>query len=108
MTDTHWCRDCGMVQSQCTCTTPDLTPATVRVIATVEVCDDCMFVNVNGEVSPDRPADAPPVWGKLSGADAVHDCADCTSGDSHAFRFVDCDACGDAVNTVHTMAIFKW
>lgn len=77
---------------------------TVKIIATIDVCDDCLLVHANGETGgePDREP-----WGELPGADVAIDCPD--DGEECGFSWSQCDACGtDLGGTRHPMAVFSW
>jgi len=80
---------------------------------TMWVCTDCLFAEVNGEFSPDRPADLPEVWALEMNTDvtpgltwdehddpagceaAFNDGTDQCSCETREFSSASCDACGD-------------
>lgn len=76
---------------------------------TLWVCTDCVMQHANGEHSPDRPADYPPVWSKMMSADvtlgmvAAEHASDCDpveraeqgcSCETITFSNGTCEACG--------------
>lgn len=77
---------------------------TEEIVCEIGVCQDCMILHANGDVSPDRPVDLPALWSLLrfgesvtmggehnEGCDGTEDC-DC--GDL-GFRQTSRDGCGD-------------
>src|SRR5215216_2320849 len=79
------------------------------IICDLSVCVDCMLDHANGEVSPDRPSDLPPVWGAIEpgysvtmGGEHNEECAnfpewqgeECDCEDL-GFRTSACEGCGD-------------
>jgi hypothetical protein len=75
-----------------------------KIVAELELCDNCMIAAVNGDMSG-VPDGAPEPLHKLDTM-VVHACPDCTTGDSHATRPTTCPGCGDEVDTVHGFVIF--
>lgn len=76
--------------------------------AQVWACQDCMIAYANGDISPDRPADLPPVLGLVDRPDRVSmggthsdQCGEddraegCDCGDG-GFMQSSCDLCGDS------------
>lgn len=76
-----------------------------EILATIYVCDDCMFVHANGETGNETPDREP--WELMPSADVAMNCED--DGEGCGFSWSACDGCGSSLGgTRHRMAVFGW
>lgn len=81
-----------------------------EIVDEIWVCQDCMLVHANGEISPDRPADLPTVWSRIDfgynvtmGGTHADDCPNGSDGtrdvdcdcETREFSTSACEGCGD-------------
>lgn len=77
-----------------------------KIIAEIDVCEDCMFVHANGETGNETPDREP--WGLLPGADVgMGDAGE--DGDGEGFSWSRCTACGTTLGgNRYRFAVFSW
>lgn len=72
-------------------------------VCDLSVCQDCMLLHANGEISPDRPADLPEPLSLIGFGQWV-----ALGGDELGFSTTSCEACGDILHgDRYAMALFQ-
>lgn len=80
----------------------------VKIVAEIEVCQDCTMVHANGETGNETPDREP--WGEMPpGADVAMYFDSETGEGFDPFSWHDCDACGTTLaGERFRFAVFSW